>query len=422
MDERKQEILDWLEKLGQYAGDNAMPSRITDGIQDCKEKIASDNMEPDRLQTEVEGLLDSIRRKTETESAGGYTADSSVAVQNVMRQMQKMAERCHDDNERSIQDLSERKNMVLTKCEDQLKEILCVHAHMEEVTHAARYIQFYEKTASGLEKETANFLSELFEVMDKNYTHMMNHIRSLFRSLSGSGSDSVREKALYELDSKREGIGRKVLAEAESWKTGKQELVSFAQRTWKKISKIVKTIEIKQKLYAALPVFLVLTLVVGNRVLGVMEAFYELKKAEIEVTEKEAQYGLLSNVMELGEDALKGTELVTNLMGTVELLLFGIAGIMIVIFLYRSYLKWIRACCDRSIAKKCTEYLQKEFVSFEQSNCMSRALDEDIKLAVEEYEQQHLQLFHEVFVLWDSGQTSQKERFDELITIWNNIR
>lgn len=102
MDERKQRILDWLEKLGKYAGENAMPNRIIDSIRDCKEKIASDNMEADRLRTEVEGLLDSIRKKIEPENGRGGTADSSVTMQDVRRQIQKMAERCHNDNERSI--------------------------------------------------------------------------------------------------------------------------------------------------------------------------------------------------------------------------------------------------------------------------------------------------------------------------------
>ncbi len=430
MDERKQAILDWLEKLEQYARGNTLPVRIVDGIQYCKEKIADDSIEPDKLQTEIEGLLDSIRRKIEPEG-GGNTTDSSIAAQEVAKQLQKMAERCHTDNERAIQDISEHKNLVLSKCEEQLKDILCTDAHLEEMLHETRYIRFYEKAANDLEQELADMLSALMERMDENYTGMLKHMRSLFGSLRESGNGTIRERALYELDAKREGIRGKVLAEAGTWKTGRQELVSFAKRTWSKINKIVKATEIKRKLYAALPVLLVLALLVGNGVLRGMEASYELKKAELEMTaateqEKEPLLEQLSNAMELGEEVLnvtqQGKEVVETL-GSVNSLLIGIVGILLVLLLYRAYLKWLRGYGNRSIAKKCAEYLQVELGDLEQSHCLRMALDEGVRLAVEEYEQQHVRLFHEVFTSEDGGTEAERKRgFEELITLWNGIR
>lgn len=87
----------------------------------------------------------------------------------------------------------------MTKCENQLKEILCVDAHIEEITHAARYIQFYENAASSFEKETTNIMSELFEAMDGNYTYIeeyeQQHLQ-LFHdafTLLDSGSTSQKE-------------------------------------------------------------------------------------------------------------------------------------------------------------------------------------------------------------------------------------
>lgn len=403
MDERKKALLSWLDELEQYAKGNSLPGRIMDGIQECKRRLSSDNLEPDKLRPEVEGILDSIRKKTVPKSVREGEVDSHVTAQDVRQQIQKMAQRCHDENEMAIQNLSELKNLALKKCEAQLKDILYVDAHMEEITDGARYIQFYEKAAVGLEKETSNILSELFGAMDENYTHMLEHMRSFLGSIRANGNDTVRENMLYEVEAKREGIGKRILAEAETWKTGRQEIVSFAQRTGAQISKIVKKIEFRRKLYVVIPALIVLLLGVGNHILGAVKP--------------EADAGT-------GEEfILTIMENVVDLTFVVGILLIGIAGIMIVVLLYKAYLKRSKSCCNRSIAKKSVEYLQKEFVRFEQSNCLRFALDESIKMAVEEYEQRHVRLFNEAFAFGDSGQEEQqKSRFDELITAWNSIR
>lgn len=100
-----------------------------------------------------------------------------------------------------------------------------------------------------------------------------------------------------------------------------------------------------------------------------------------------------------------------------------IFGILIVALFYVIYIKLLRRWCDRSIAKKSAEYLQKEFAGFEQSNVLGLALEENIKTAMEEFEQRHLQLFNDTFAVWGSTQENQKKtRLDELVRKWNSIR
>ncbi len=264
MDERKQEMLRWLDELGQYADENGLSSRIMDGIEACKADLKSGNVEMDKIQLEAEQLLDSIRKKAVPEPVRDKDAEGRVTFEDVERQIKKMAQRCHDENESSIQDMSERNHLAVKKCEAQLKEILRTDAHLEELKHGAKYIQFYQKAAFGFQKEVSYLVSEVFEAMNQNYTRMLDHMRSMFRSLRGSGNETIQEKTLYEMDVKREEIGRKLQADVESWEPGRKEIVSFAERTGPQISQIVNEAERKRKLYAMLPVLVVLVFLLGS--------------------------------------------------------------------------------------------------------------------------------------------------------------
>ena len=264
MDERKQEMLRWLDGLGQYADENGLSSRIMDGIEACKADLKSGNVEMDKIQLEAEQLLDSIRKKAVPEPVRDKDAEGRVTFEDVERQIKKMAQRCHDENESSIQDMSERNHLAVKKCEAQLKEILRTDAHLEELKHGAKYIQFYQKAAFGFQKEVSYLVSEVFEAMNQNYTRMLDHMRSMFRSLRDSGNKTIQEKTLYEMDVKREEIGRKLQADVESWEPGRKEIVSFAERTGPQISQIVNEAERKRKLYAMLPVLVVLVFLLGS--------------------------------------------------------------------------------------------------------------------------------------------------------------
>ena len=116
MDERKQEMLRWLDELGQYADENGLSSRIMDGIEACKADLKSGNVEMDKIQLEAEQLLDSIRKKAVPEPVRDKDAEGRVTFEDVERQIKKMAQRCHDENESSIQEMSERNHLAVKKC------------------------------------------------------------------------------------------------------------------------------------------------------------------------------------------------------------------------------------------------------------------------------------------------------------------
>ena len=429
MDERKQEMLRWLDELGQYADENGLSSRIMDGIEACKADLKSGNIEMDKIQLEAEQLLDSIRKKAVPEPVRDKDAESRVTFEDVERQIKKMAQRCHDENESSIQDMSERNHLAVKKCEAQLKEILRTDAHLEELKHGANYIQCYEKAAFGFQKEVSYLVSEVFEAMNQNYTRMLDHMRSMFRSLRGSGNETIQEKTLYEMDVKREEIGRKLQADVESWEPGRKEIVSFAERTGPQISQIVNAAERKRKLYAMLPVLVVLVFLLGSIISWAVAAASDAEAAYAETQEADTgtQLGeqLLNQLPDIVETVVDVGDIASSLIKNLVTVIIPavIFGILIVALFYVIYIKLLRRWCDRSIAKKSAEYLQKEFAGFEQSNVLGLALEENIKTAMEEFEQRHLQLFNDTFAVWGSTQENQKKtRLDELVRKWNSIR
>lgn len=429
MDERKQEMLRWLDELGQYADENGLSSRIMDGIEACKADLKSGNVEMDKIQLEAEQLLDSIRKKAVPEPVRDKDAEGRVTFEDVERQIKKMAQRCHDENESSIQDMSERNHLAVKKCEAQLKEILRTDAHLEELKHGAKYIQFYQKAAFGFQKEVSYLVSEVFEAMNQNYTRMLDHMRSMFRSLRGSGNETIQEKTLYEMDVKREEIGRKLQADVESWEPGRKEIVSFAERTGPQISQIVNEAERKRKLYAMLPVLVVLVFLLGSIISWAVAAASDAEAAYAETQEADTgtQLGeqLLNQLPDIVETVVDVGDIASSLIKNLVTVIIPavIFGILIVALFYVIYIKLLRRWCDRSIAKKSAEYLQKEFAGFEQSNVLGLALEENIKTAMEEFEQRHLQLFNDTFAVWGSTQENQKKtRLDELVRKWNSIR
>lgn len=400
-----------------------------DGIEACKADLKSGNVEMDKIQLEAEQLLDSIRKKAVPEPVRDKDAEGRVTFEDVERQIKKMAQRCHDENESSIQDMSERNHLAVKKCEAQLKEILRTDAHLEELKHGAKYIQFYQKAAFGFQKEVSYLVSEVFEAMNQNYTRMLDHMRSMFRSLRGSGNETIQEKTLYEMDVKREEIGRKLQADMESWEPGRKEIVSFAERTGPQISQIVNEAERKRKLYAMLPVLVVLVFLLGSIISWAVAAASDAEAAYAETQEADTgtQLGeqLLNQLPDIVETVVDVGDIASSLIKNLVTVIIPavIFGILIVALFYVIYIKLLRRWCDRSIAKKSAEYLQKEFAGFEQSNVLGLALEENIKTAMEEFEQRHLQLFNDTFAVWGSTQENQKKtRLDELVRKWNSIR
>lgn len=106
--------------------------------------------------------------------------------------------------------------------------------------------------------------------------------------------------------------------------------------------------------------------------------------------------------------------------------ILSIAVVLVIVVLYRCYLKILKRWCDHQICKRCGEYLQTELSQFQQNNNFFLKLDTVMRNAVEEYERQYMEVLNSLFM--DTGyadQPAQQEgaaRWDTLREEWEQLK
>lgn len=314
-------------------------------------------------------------------------------VQQMKQQVKKMVQRCHDENQQAMDELDIPKQSLLKKCSMQMHDMTKTAAHMEDIKEEARYLQFYENVAYEYEKGSISIVSEMFENMNENYSHMVEHMSAMIQNADNRGARLINGRTLYELDNKRTMLGKKVLSEAQIGNAGKEKINSFAQETAKQIRKIVAGTELKRKICAMLP-FLIL---LGIVLVSVISGFF-MNPADQEA----ASNGIsISDAMDIF-DWVKKLFGLQNVLTTLKIMgmsavFIVVAIVLIVIVLYVVYVKLLKRSCNKKICKKSAAYLEKELLAFEESGCMRQALDEDISHAAKEYELHNATLLNDTF-------------------------
>ena len=133
MDTKKKDTLAWLGELEQYARDNQLPMRILDSIEDCKNKISVKSPDWQEINLRVGDILNSIEQKTAPTVVIQDNNENQISVQAIEDQIKKMAQRCQTENKASVGNITERKNLIVKKVYEDLKEITRTRAHMKEL-------------------------------------------------------------------------------------------------------------------------------------------------------------------------------------------------------------------------------------------------------------------------------------------------
>lgn len=423
MNNKREKILSWIDEMEKYAHDNKLPSRIMDRLVECKDGVHNGTIPWEQVCLEIEDIIVSVEKKALAEAKQTDDGKGSVSMQEVEAQLKKMAERCHNENQVSVLNAEERKKSVLAKCFGQLREITRTEAHIRELKRGAMYVRFFEDGATGYQTEILSVLRDMVSDISSNYTHMLEHMKSMFCSIKHPVLGN--EKAFYELEEKQTLLEKRVLNTVANSDVGKNDIISFAQRTGAKIKGIVKRYELKRKILTWLPVLVIILVVVGSSILGGNKSAAVTEASDTEAQMSESGQAVIDFVEgKLTEQLSNAMDGLSEAIGalTIPFLIALIAIVMIVIVLYRLYIKGLQKSCDRAICQRCEEYLLKEFISFEQGDSLKQRMDEIIKDAVSEYEQQYLQLLNETFRI--SGQESERCEADTLSVLketWKQI-
>lgn len=429
-DERQVRIIAWIEELEQYAKAQKLPMRILDELEECKQLASSNRADWDMVNRTIEELLESIQGKLAPAKVQQENVIEEVSVEEVKMQVRKMAQRCHTENFSSVEGMVEQKNTVIRKMYGQLSEIGHVRAHLEELKNEDLYLVFFEKCRISFERDVLEMVGELLQSIRNNYGYMLDHMRSMFQSIGGYRKGMGNEKFYLEYEARRGGIDQRVLGEVQTADIGGNDLISFGQRTKDTVKGIVGKLVRKRKLLAWVPLIVLLCLFTVTSVVRQEQSRQTLESAEQEETED----SLLKDIVaDLGKKTVESvSEGVLQSMASFLLVLLAslgilsIAVVLVIVVLYRCYLKILKRWCDHQICKRCGEYLQTELSQFQQNNNFFLKLDTVMRNAVEEYERQYMEVLNSLFM--DTGyadQPAQQEgavRWDTLREEWEQLK
>lgn len=405
MDAKQIKALECLNGLEQYAKEQKLSIRILDNLDECKKLITAENPNWNEVNFAVEDLFKSIERKTISPSVETDKNNNEISIQEVKTKVTNMAERCHVENETSVENMTERKKVVIKKLYGDMQEISHTEAHLAELKNEALYMTFFQKIKVEYEKNVFQMIREMLDDISNNYSYMLEHMRSMFQSIGGYTAGIGNEKFYQEYEVKKDGIDKKIQGEAELSEIGGKDILSFGQKTKDTVKKIVKNANRKRKLLMWLP-FLILLFCFSFKAVTTQTQNQEM----IESVEEEAEENsdVEAFVIDFGKKAMKSASLgaIWNLLSALATFLvyliisleaLFIFLILLIIALYAAYLNMIKRWCNRQICKMCAEYLNTELIQFEQNNSLMPQVEETMQNALEEYERQYLNVLNQLF-------------------------
>lgn len=407
MDKKRKELIQMLDHLEEYAGNTGLSTRIMDNIQECKVDARRTDVDEERLREEIDDLFKSIEKKNGSGKGENTASEKEEVLADIKNKLGQMVNKYYQENENAVEKMSERKNLMMQKCYHQMKEIAWTDAYVRQINNEANYMNFFETTASEYEKDVSLFISDTLTNIKVNYSHMMDHIRNLLKSMGAFQHGIIDAKELYELDEQGDSAGKDIQAKIEMEGAGKKQIISFAQKTLPKVKRIAKKEKAKKNMAVLFPWLLIALLFARNVITQVMEKEQSTtKKSFVE------QLDNLKKVLNFTQEFIK--------LPTMLVVLTAILVLLVVIYVI--YVKLMQKHFAKSACGKSAAYLKKELIGFEQSKCLETTLDAVIKEAVEKQEQQYASLLNKAFGNFVEENDAEGNGLARIAEEWKRIR
>lgn len=183
---QREEIIQWISELEEYAKNQGLSMRILDSIEECRQHLYREDIPWQELQQQIEGVMESVGLKVQqTDVAACKRNDSGVAVEKVQAQVRRMAEECHRENMDSVNAVEDRKNINIRESIRQMGEITHAEAHMEKLLEKNRYTDYFQQIKNSYDRNMSKMAGEMVGDINGNYDHMANHMKSMFHNIGG---------------------------------------------------------------------------------------------------------------------------------------------------------------------------------------------------------------------------------------------
>lgn len=422
----KAELLEWLKRLKEYAVDNSLSMRIRDGIDDCIEMAEMRNPDMEEIKSAVEELLESISNKVMPPAEKNTREENGISIEEIREQITGMARRCQSENAESLQNLGERKQAVIQKAYFGLQEITHCEAHMYELKNIDRYLHFFEQVKVNYEKDAMHIFKEFLDDLANNYRFMIEHMKSMFRSIGGEKGGFGSRRFYEEHDLRREEIAGKLETVAQNSDCGGTDIEELGNATKKKISNIVQKSIFRMRFFILLPILIIFLFFIARSVLVFvnMENSREKMTQEQETNEELNVRDVLSIISNLAESfsSSKAVKYSEKLKKTV--IIVAAFMLLLLIVIYAMYIKLLKGMCDRRICNRCNVYLQLEWSQFKQRDPLMQKMDSVLHDLQEEYNRQYLDLLNQLFrnTEYNVSHGNKKDQFEILKEEWSAIK
>lgn len=128
MENDRQKLVQWLDRLEEYVRSEGLPTRIADRVQECKNSVRGGDADEPALRTEIEEVLNSIEKRKAADSVMTGRAEKAVTSEDIEKELRRMAQTCQRQNESVVADMAEREEILNTQNEapkPAMKECIC---------------------------------------------------------------------------------------------------------------------------------------------------------------------------------------------------------------------------------------------------------------------------------------------------------
>lgn len=415
----KEEMLQWILSLEDYAKAKGLSMRIIDNIGDCREHIVREDLSWQELSLQIEEILESVRLKVQpADAVVQIQGGNRVPVEKVQEKVRGMAEDCHRDNRDSIAAIEVRKNLNVKESVRKMGEITHTEAHLEKMLDINQYTEFFRKIMDSYERDMAQTAGEMISGISGNYDHMADHMKSMFHSMGNHADGIGNEKFYHEYESAKTEVENQLVSDVRTVDLGGGLIMEFAGKTKEKIQSITKKALLTKKLLAFAPVMFVLVIFLGWSVISLLMA--RSAQTSAEQSPEESALTIACKIFRSWmSDQSEGDDLMKS-----ALFLWIIAAILIIFVVYRLYLRKLKRWCSRRICEDCGRYLRAEFAAFEKEDQLTQKAGEAIAQIAADCEQRYLVILNRIFVgtRYEEKGTQEGSGFDHLQEKWNHLK
>ena len=390
--------IEWMKEVEKHAVEYKLSSEILDSIDQCKKQIKAENADWNDISLAVEKMLEDISRRIMPENEVNEGGMKEVSVQVFKSQMQKITEKCHEENETAEKYMIEYGTDAIKKVYASMQKISTARTYLTEMKNESAYLLFFLNIKKDYDRKAVLLVQGLFKDIAQNNMQILDEMQSVLQSINEYLPDKESNKIYNKYEEEKNSIDKEMLDKTDKLEFGGSEIALFGQRTKGAVKSITKKWQRKKKMLTFIPICLLICSILFETIIA--------------------------------QEQISGGNFLYSIVAFVSMLFTSLKSIMIVaviliVVFFIAYLKFLRYWCDNQICRQCEEYLKIELAQFDNQNTLMLKMEKTVRRAVEKYEQENHTVLEHIFSEIEYGSANaDKADVNWLMDIrkqWNDL-